>query len=218
MGIIPYEVLQQYEIIKTLIVNVRTDDKWKILLRIDANYLTLEAGIQRDILTGERPKYITAHTWLMRVWKSLENLQGTLLINNLMNIQLHHEGDAFIMDLPHQCTIQMLKNVNHCRMYVQAITVSDIVNYKGDCIISEFLNGQWKCNSQFTWPNQIQPSKVAWQQWRRFLRYALHANTSPKEKVLLDPLGKWHVSKRHIRYPMMWDPSSNAVYKSIGVQ
>jgi hypothetical protein len=86
-----------------------------------------------------------------------------------------------------------LGSLNRCRLYLQVITLSDIVDAAGLHIIPDILIGipLSDCRSTLKWPNQQRPPQKDWTLWMA----ALHS-LQPKNR-LLQPLGSWLVHHTH---------------------
>jgi hypothetical protein len=80
-----------------------------------------------------------------------------------------------------------LAQINSCRIYLQILSVSDITSADGKTLLASAIAGvrDTTRTSTLTWPNQVQPTEPAWQQWRVALQYI-----STRSK-LHQPLGSW---------------------------
>jgi hypothetical protein len=80
-----------------------------------------------------------------------------------------------------------LIQINICRIYLQAISMSDICNFDGTSITQQSYNCTFVMkNPNICWPNQHRPSKGGWLVWRRLL-----GSISDGNRYIFQPLGKW---------------------------
>lgn len=80
-------------------------------------------------------------------------------------------------------TLQIL---NRCRIYLQVILLSDIVDTSGHTILLGVKQGAlYHRKSKLQWPIQGIPPRQDWQVWHKFL---LHLESRGN---LIQPLGKW---------------------------
>jgi hypothetical protein len=90
-----------------------------------------------------------------------------------------------------------MRDINRCRLYLKAITVSDIASACG----GKMNPCRWKKdqetpveNSPYLWPLQTYPGARSWKTWRRAIRTCLTGKS--KDKSLLVPLGAWTSAPR----------------------
>ena len=99
------------------------------------------------------------------------------------------ENDVFLMDtFIGQFSVSELKRFNCCRMYLQAMTLSDITTGDGNYISDEAWNGNLDPSriSQYSWPVTGDPYHEDWSLWKKALRLLCSA-----QKTLQQPLGDW---------------------------
>eukprot|EP00957_Ditylum_brightwellii_P121381 9256666-Ditylum_brightwellii.AAC.1 len=105
--------------------------------------------------------------------------------------------DVFASSSPQVAAIH---HINTVRLYLQVLTLADIVDKTGTYILPWALTGSTRAMSTLDWPNQTELSACAWRIWRAFLRNNF-VSTVPKSTRLTRPwtldtlLGKWLVSK-----------------------
>lgn len=113
------------------------------------------------------------------------------------------------MDLPmKRYSVKQLQKVNSCRMYLQALCVSDITTLCGKTIHAWAMKGTRQCNSKYKWPYQEKPPMKSWGLWRTFLTYGLTLDKTH----LLHPLATWIQTKRHISHNFLWSNTSDLLY------
>jgi hypothetical protein len=84
---------------------------------------------------------------------------------------------------------------NHCRMYLRAIFLSDIVTGDGEYILDSAWNGAPYVTPHKlqSWPHYGKPPKSSWDIWRKWLKTAFLGRGGR----LRIPLGQWHRLDQH---------------------
>jgi hypothetical protein len=107
---------------------------------------------------------------------------------------LPRENDILLMDLfmSLNFTSVQLQQLNSCRLFLSALTVSDITAADGKYILPSYLNGNSPTDrsSILKWPRQPKPPVSSWTLWNNALA---HISTNRK---LHKRLGLW-VDKPH---------------------
>jgi hypothetical protein len=175
---------------------------------------------QPTSLTGKLPKCAVAWTQMsagtsysifQRVTEELPHLEAKWLtsmrtfmaqINASMELDttgvpsLQRQHDAHIMDIileSNQFTNAQVRPLNYCRMYLQAVTISDISDATGQQLDRSKMLGKPNAKSSTTtWIqiNQERPSEVEWKLWRK--ANLLWSNVLGE---LRTHLGQWLVSR-----------------------
>ncbi len=102
-----------------------------------------------------------------------------------------------------------LIRLNCCRIYLQVITLTDIVSADGTCIISDFFIGLPLTDRKSTlqWHSQQRPSGNDWALWSSTLQ-----SLQPRNR-LTTPLGDWLVAEFHQTWFWLWDPNLPHLYR-----
>ena len=151
------------------------------LIIISIKYSQIEAGIKEHLL--ENPAidipYLTP-TWITSVRQFLFQHNLTLTFTNSLQIHLQGSSDQHIMQ-PLQLkkySPQDQRDINLVRLYIQAITLSDVSTPDGNHITWEALHGHRALTQvvRKNWPRQRAPTKHQSNVWKRymvenFLRY-----------------------------------------------
>jgi hypothetical protein len=85
-----------------------------------------------------------------------------------------------------------LRKINRCRIYLRAITISDIATACGTTINPTRWNKtdpQLVEASPYKWPLERKSNNTAWKIWRQAIRKCLIQNKI--HKLLITPLGQW---------------------------
>jgi hypothetical protein len=98
-----------------------------------------------------------------------------------------------------------LIKINICRIYPQAISMSDICNFDGTHITQQTYDGTFVMkNPNICWPNQRRISKGGWLVWRWFLgsiadgnRYIFQPLGKRKELAVLHHDHEWYIATPH---------------------
>jgi hypothetical protein len=123
------------------------------------------------------------------IWCFLFSNRITLV--HTIKLEFSRENDCFIMEA--LCAIGTplddLKRCNHCRMYLRALFLSDIVTGDGLSITDPAWNGEPYVtpHKELSWPMYGKPPKSYWDIWRYWLRHAFLG----RGRRLRAPLGQW---------------------------
>jgi hypothetical protein len=118
--------------------------------------------------------------------------------------QLACKGDAAIMDvmLQYNFTPLQQKQINHCRLYIQVLMLSNIMSADGQNILPEIIHGhrpQFQ-SSSLQWPDYPRPTN--WSAWRMLLQHITIG------VCLNKPLGNW-IEKSHQRWEWFYLASTD---------
>ena len=109
------------------------------------------------------------------------------------------QQDAYIMDIVHNTipTKKEISNINQCRIYLHALTLSDITTVDGKHLEDSCYHHKIaKTISLVSYiPMVSKPNKSIWHYWSKFL----DTLTYPCSRRLKIPLGDWVCSSNHIR-------------------
>jgi hypothetical protein len=85
-----------------------------------------------------------------------------------------------------------LKDINYCRIYLQAFFISDITNLEGNKIKEWAGRGQKQAGRQSTWECPIQQRPLTWKAWKTALEYIA------PDGHISNKLGEWRAQHHHI--------------------
>jgi hypothetical protein len=139
--------------------------------------------------------------WLISVGSFLRSIHGSLELSNPQILPPQRSNDIYLMDiaLASKFTPLEVRNINLCRLFFNAVTLSDITNASGTRLNPGVCNGTTLLSqSHPSGPRvkQPRPDNPAWASWRQLLRRfsdltgVLHANHQ---------LGDWLVSGGALR-------------------
>lgn len=174
-------------------------------------------GFVRPILEVTKPRFeFFNNSFILDLRRRLSEINASLWIERAWTPPLQWEGDSSIMGRISSLswmTLRKLYKVNACRLYMQVVTISDLVNESETHIPDNMLEGEeWQAGSDLLWPRQESPPKSWWALFRQCLRlrrvYA--TSTNPRQPPLysmkLDyPLGRWRDVPRSTWYTHYFD-------------
>lgn len=185
------------------------------MLRIAVAWAQFNAGTGASILEDTTTKlpHLEA-AWLKSLRQYLQDVGGTLEMDNPAVAKLQREGDAFLMDIAinsGKFGRAQLKRINYCRMYMNVLLVSDVANASGTALDINAYKGIPTINTTKYRVHQKRPDKEAWTQWRRLLLIIANRNAS---HTLKQPLGRWLVPSNQLRrkWKHLYDPDSGKLF------
>ena len=160
LAVAPLSTHQGYKQIQLLIGSVRNGDSGGDMVTQSQEYLQLEAGTPISILNPHKQdahKAWLTQTWLTSVRTFLLQCDGEIVFTKEWIPCIQREHDMFIMPelAKHTKNTSTLQQLNRCRMYLKAITLSDITNSTGKALCKYALNGEEHPDhfSNKHWPN-----------------------------------------------------------------
>jgi hypothetical protein len=183
------------------------------LLLISLSYLQLAVGSATSVFTLLPTTYERwiDNCWLVSFWTFLHRLQLDIRIAKHWCPQLTRRDDKVLMDYLIELgyTASTLGALNRCRLYLQIITLSDIVSADGSSIMDEVLHGipLSDRSSNLTWLCQQRPPTKDWVLWSSALR-----TLQPRNR-LITPLGTWLTCESHQSWFWFKAANSPVVYR-----
>ena len=206
-----------------IIKHLRTPGHFQSLLQINLRWYSLLAGVSFAPL--EFPEISLPHLdckWLDATRTFLAHCRAKLKIPSLPQPVIYRTEDRFIMDAVLSLSYKpsQVKQVNCCRLFLQATRLSEITTLQGDSIDRTAWSGAARLASNHDWPRQGRPGPDAWRLWRRTLIKAFchqpDGNVLVSAPGVLDrPLGSWLPASRPFqlaRYPAFLEPTNNQLY------
>jgi hypothetical protein len=206
-----------------IIKHLRTPGHFQSLLQINLRWYDLLAGMSSAPL--EVPDISLPHLegqWLNSTRKFLAHCRAQLRIPSLPTPTHYRESDRFIMDvvISLSYTAGQIKQVNRCRLFLQARRLSEITTLEGTSIDRTAWCGAARLASSHDWPRQGRPGPAAWRLWRRTLIKAFCHQPDGRVLVsaagiLVQPLGAWLPGSRPFqlaRYPAFLEPTTKQLY------
>ena len=97
------------------------------------------------------------------------------------------------MDQVQQIPTQNLIQFNKCRIYLKAITMSDIADTSG-LNIKQHITQQHPNKSKIIWPTEQRTGEHMWNTWN----WAINKFILNSQHKLKTPLGKWIITPSHV--------------------
>jgi hypothetical protein len=152
--------------------------------------------------------------WLKSLRLFLNWLGGSLEIDNPFLPPIQHEHDTYIMDSvisSNRFSDTEVLQINHCRMYLQAVMLSDLCLAGGRTLDRDMYNGVpglRSSTSSWIHINQARPHPASWKIWR-----SASAIWSTN-RTLTTPLGAWLYPAKFLcrKWPYYYDPSLGDLY------
>jgi len=109
------------------------------------SYLQLAAGSTISVLNllAKTYKGWTDNIWLLSFWKFLNKVGLLITISQLWLPMLTRWSNVALMDffIEQGFSANVLGTLNHCRLYLQVLTLSNIVSADGLCIVPDVFIG-----------------------------------------------------------------------------
>lgn len=214
-GFLSLYMLQGEGQILAFLKHWRTDNDASRLLRIAVSWTQLHLGTSFCFLKDtETPLPHMPGRWLKSLRVFLSTIRGSLDLDKSYLPPIQRENDMYLMDMVLHASCfsdTEICQINHCRLYLQAITMSDIVLADGITIDPDMLIGHpspSSSNSLWLHINQARPHDASWKLWQMAVsHWSLHG------KLYL-PLGPWLHSANQLRrrWPYYYDHLGGDLY------
>jgi hypothetical protein len=214
-GFLALYLIQGEGQILSFLKNWRTKTDCSKLLRIAVSWTQLHLGTSFGFLadTTTALPHMPGR-WLKSLRNFLAYIGGTIELDTTYLPPLQRHNDMYIMDMVLQCGVfseHEIRQINHCRMFLQAITLSDICLADGETLDHDMLLGSpGPSSSTSTWVhiNQDRPHEPSWKLWRQAC-----SQWSLRDK-LYHPLGDWLYSSDRLRrqWPFYFDHSTGDLF------
>jgi hypothetical protein len=174
--------------LKFLLGHLQAQDKTSKLILISHGYLQLVVGITENFLNVSYAVYHhwACPSWLTSVWLFLCKLQLNITMVKAWLPPKPTGNDLNIMEyfVSQRFPPQQLIRLNRCQLYLQLLSLSDMVSANGSRLIGPVLAGNKLIDrhSTLNWPEQGIPTKSDWLLWASAFQ-SLHSKT-----ILLQPI------------------------------
>jgi hypothetical protein len=153
--------------------------------------------------------------WLASLRHFLRLIQGQLQLDITFVPEIQRVNDTHIMDhvLEHGSFSKTeICRINYCRLYLQAVTVSDITNATGTHLSPGIRTGKttlWSGATRYLTTNQDCPNAATWKIWSK----AMDLISTPDD-LLYVHLCQWIVppSCQRRLFPVYYDPEADSIY------
>ena len=216
-GFRPLYIIQGTLMLKQIFkhINSPSSDIGKMLL-VTISWTQAFLGTSQCFLTDVQSPIPPANpSWLLEMRSFLKEINGSIRIaSRSITPQMLRQNDRCIMDIVlHQQRWKkhQIVQINSCRRYIQAQTLSDITNIQGTRILADAFRGDTILTEsvRVSLFNQKRPGHAAWRTWNKFL-----LTISNRHGVLYNTLGSWIVSVDKTRHwpKTVYDPIQDILF------
>ena len=219
MGMLHPFHFQELEHWETILRCGNSDGTTGKLIKTSLESLRLELGVTGPITHWN---YYVLHQcatpcWLKTVWKYGWDFAMDLH-DKLPQLKAPRQNDRFLMEVfaQHTYSDTQLRLLNECRMYLRAVTLSDICEASGRNIREAALAGSFDSNQchRYTFPRQ--PPRLSsrhWSLWKQALStHFLSESSSTRELNMANYLGEW-VEEPSTCCQWLFCPQSQVLYR-----
>eukprot|EP00980_Cylindrotheca_fusiformis_P020498 scaffold7555_cov72-Cylindrotheca_fusiformis.AAC.3 len=219
VGMVQFESLQGIGQIQNFIKHWRSYTYIGSLLRCTLAWAQTNAGIGTSLLIS--PSVTVPHLesrFLQSLRLYLAEHDAKIEVDDPFIPPVQRENDQYLMEIAMsqpRFKSKDLKRINYCRLYLQVITMSDIVlpQRLGTTIDPTFITGishHSSPTSAYCHTNQAKPSQSSWTIWYRLCEYV-------EEQLTLRPLGRWTVPGNALRrnWQSYYDFSTCCIFRRV---
>ena len=158
---------------------------------------------------------LLSECWVKSLWE-LSDQYGITIVDRIHSYsQISRENDIFLMEAfeEQNYSSQQLQILHRCRIYLQVLTLSDIMTGQGNGFTSSFnCQKDHQRRNKYKWPFQPSPSQSMIKLWKKALRktFQLKAGTTSYT------IGRWLHHNIH-DWTWFYQPSSNLIYQQFGL-
>jgi hypothetical protein len=185
------------------------------LLRVAVAWAQVNVGVSYSIFNNVVPRLPHFESkWLQSLRNFLRLLQGQLRLDITFVPEIQRVNDSHIMDHVLErgsFSRADICRINYCRLYLQAVTVSDISTASGTKLAPGIRSGDptlWSGVTRYHKTNQARPNSSSWRLWSKAMALISDDDT------LRVPLRQWMVppSRQRRLWPVYYDPNTNAMF------
>jgi len=157
--------------LKFLTGHLWAQDKTCRLILISHGFLQLLLGISENFLNTsyKQCNYLACPTWFTSLWHFMSKLHLSIEMKQVWLPNATEGNDINLMDyfLSFNFTPKQLQGIHFCRVYLQLLSLADMVSTDGCSIIEPVLQGCKLIDrrSKLSWPTQENPSTADWTIW-----------------------------------------------------
>jgi hypothetical protein len=212
-GFLSLYLIQGEGQILTFLKHWRTNTDAGNLLRIAVAWTQLHIGTSACFLMDtQTPLPHLPGRWLRSLRSFLNRIDASLELDSYFLPPPQRQRDVYIMDMviaSESFTAPEICRINYCRLYLQAITLSDICLADGiqlDPAMASGNPGPESSTSTWIHVNQARPNEATWKLWRQACELWSHNNR------LYHPLGEWHSITLRRQWPVYYDRATSELF------
>jgi hypothetical protein len=163
------------------------------LIRASLEATKLELGLPGSVLSQDFSKHgcLATKTWCTHTWEFLHS-NGMRIADKVAELYTQREHDQFLTEAFAKASFSESQRIrlNKCRIFLQAVTLSDITTGNGQVLLQSAWQGHLDQDnpSSCQWMNQGPLTTADWALWRQALTKCF---CSKGQSLLRQPLGKW---------------------------
>jgi hypothetical protein len=167
LGLTQLTALQVHTRLQYLLDHLIYGDETGCLMQVLLEYTQLECGWRGNSRAKGYNKYsalLINTIGITEVWENLHTCKATVEVEGIRKSDANKQQDTVIMEAlvaPGRFTNKELKEINYCRIYLQALFISDITNLEGNKIEESAGRDQRQVGRQSTWYWPIQKHPTA---------------------------------------------------------
>ena len=197
-------IQQGYGQVTEFIRNWRLKSTAGLLMRIALAWFQEQVGVSFSIMSNVKASLPHLESkWLASLREFLGEYDMSLVVTTPGIPKLQRMYDVHLMDIilnSKQFKNSEIRQLNYCRLFLKAITLSDITHTTGTRLDGSKLNGDPSLYSSTRIGNSIhqeRPSEKEWKLWRRAAKLWSDDNGN-----LHEPLGPWilHPKEQRMRH------------------
>ena len=186
------------------------------LITVSMETTILELGIGRNIFELDYDKFQTlaSDSWIKGLWKFCCKYSITIIDRITRYPPLLREGDMFLMEvfIHEGFTEGQLQKLNLCRMYLQVLRLSDIVNGNGDGFTQAYrMIKDPARKSKYTLPRVSRPGATSIKLWKK----ALKKTFGLRKGEISYTVGKWCYTPTE-QWIWFYHETSGLIYQRFG--
>ena len=144
------------------------------LITVSIESTMLEVGIGRNIFDLDYEKFSLLATdgWIKGIWKFVQEKNIQIVDRVTQYPPLQRQGDVFLMEIFQNKGYKRSQIIkfNHCRKYLQALTLSNIMQASGEAFTTAYrVTKDEFFHSKYNWPKTTRPGSAARKLWRSAL-------------------------------------------------
>ena len=181
------------------------------IIKVAISHWKWQIGTGRNPFESEYHYPHDESKWLKELRKFTIQYQVKINIGE-NEYPLQRDNDKYIMELAEEFGFNTfeLRFLNHCRLFLNVISVSDIVNESGRGIDPSVTNfKKLSANQKSHHCVQQKPDHTKWSIWFKFL----HLITKTRQNSLKRPLGPWIVDQDRIRGQFQSYRTNTKIYR-----
>ena len=178
------------------------------LLRNNLQSLSLEIGLPGNALELDYKKWhlLATDSWIVHLWRMIHEYPDLKVNYHCSQLHLQRHNDQFLMELFASAKYSRanLLRLNRCRIWMKAVTVSDLTTGDGKRLLPGILEGKripttW---NEYDWPTQGPLPDADWELWRKAITRLV---TNRNGISLKQRLGKWLDVPLSFEWPSVYD-------------